>query len=489
VVEAGARWPELVFADEHTAQSLSRAVQRQTLRRLARGIYTGVLDEPLEAIAARQLVPIVAHEFPGAVIVDRSAFSGGRPGDGVLYLAQGRGRRLELPGLTIDARRGGVSTAAGEMPMPHGLALSTPARTMLDGLALDPPRGLSDEEIEDWIDRLARDRGPAGLNRLRDQARALAPLLRRGPALRRLNRLISAALTTGDAGEVRTPGLAARADGHPWDARRVAVFTDLARALRDTAPETLPALPGDAPRRRLLPFYEAYFSNYIEGTEFTIDEAAAIVFDGAMPEDRPQDAHDIVGAYELVADPIEMSIVPRTADELLGLLKRRHATLMAARPDTRPGEFKQHANRAGGTEFVAPDLVVGTLREGFTLAGDLVDPFQRAVYMMFLVAEVHPFVDGNGRTARIMMNAELLARGEVPIIVPTVYRLNYLSALRAVTHNEHFQALYATLEFARRFTARVDFTSRETAEADLERTNAFRDPQEAEQAGVRLLLP
>lgn len=486
---AGTRWPELVFADEHTAQSLSRAVKRQTLRRLARGIYTGVLDEPLEAVAARLLLPIAAHEFPGALIVDRSAFIGGRAADGVLYLAHGRPRRLELPGVTIDVRRGSTSAAAGEMPMPHGLALSTPARTMLDGLALDPPRGLSDEEIEDWIDRLARDRGPEGLNRLRDQARALAPSLRRGPALRRLNRLIAAGLTTGDAGAVSTPGLGARAAGRPWDARRIELFSDLAEALRDTAPEPLPELPGDAPRRRLLPFYEAYFSNYIEGTEFTVDEAASIVFDGAVPEDRPQDAHDILGTYELVADPIEMSIVPATPEELLGLLQRRHATLMAARPDNRPGEFKHRANRAGGTDFVQPDLVEGTLREGFVRANDLIDPFQRAVYMTFMIAEVHPFVDGNGRVARIMMNAELVARGEARIIVPTIYRLNYLSALRAVTHNEHFQALYATLAFARRFTARVDFTSRATAEAELDRTNAFRDPREAEQAGLRLVLP
>ena len=32
--------------------------------------------------------------------------------------------------------------------------------------------------------------------------------------------------------------------------------------------------------------------------------------------------------------------------------------------------------------------------------------------MMFLIAEVHPFADGNRRTARIMMNAELAAAGE-----------------------------------------------------------------------------
>ena len=40
------------------------------------------------------------------------------------------------------------------------------------------------------------------------------------------------------------------------------------------------------------------------------------------------------------------------------------------------------------------------------MMASLDDPIARAIYMMFLVSEVHPFDDGNGRMARIMMNAE-----------------------------------------------------------------------------------
>jgi hypothetical protein len=36
-------------------------------------------------------------------------------------------------------------------------------------------------------------------------------------------------------------------------------------------------------------------------------------------------------------------------------------------------------------------------------------PFKRAAFMLFLISEVHPFIDGNGRVARVMMNAELVA--------------------------------------------------------------------------------
>jgi Fic family protein len=271
--------------------------------------------------------------------------------------------------------------------------------------------------------------------------------------------------------------------------RRLKALGDLVTLLEESPPDNLPELPTYAARRRLLPFYEAYFSNFIEGTEFTVDEAAEIVFGGRVPEGRPQDAHDVLGTYEIVRDSVEIATVPRSGDGLLDLLRSRHAVLLGSRPEKNPGRFKTRANRAGLTEFVAPDLVEGTLRRGFDLAKGLTGPFERAVYLMFLVAEVHPFDDGNGRIARITMNAELVAGGEVRIIIPIVYRANYLSALKGATHDHTYGALIKTLSFARRYTARVVFSDRDSAEADLARTHAFDDAIEAESAGVRLVLP
>jgi len=65
------------------------------------------------------------------------------------------------------------------------------------------------------------------------------------------------------------------------------------------------------------------------------------------------------------------------------------------------------------------DLVRGTLARGYEFMQGLPEPFQRAVYIIVLVSEVHPFVDGNGRLARIMMNAELVAGKQERIINPT----------------------------------------------------------------------
>jgi Fic family protein len=301
--------------------------------------------------------------------------------------------------------------------------------------------------------------------------------------------MIAAALATGPSDEVETKVLRAWARGQAYDGPRADAFGALAETLHAIAPSPLPALPADAARRSLLPFYEAYFSNYIEGTEFTLDQAASIIFAGEIPPDRPADAHDIVGTYRLVADDGEMAATASDADSYVELLQARHAVILHGRPDMRPGRFKLRPNQAGGTLFVAPDLVEGTLRAGFETGRGLVDPFARAVYMMFVVSEVHPFADGNGRIARVMTNSELVHGGEVRIIIPTVYRNNYLAALKGATHNAGYPGLIATLRFAQEYTARIDFSRRASAERDLTRTNALRDPAEAEAAGIRLERP
>ena len=70
-----------------------------------------------------------------------------------------------------------------------------------------------------------------------------------------------------------------------------------------------------------------------------------------------------------------------------------------------------------------------------------------------------PFFEayGNGRVARILVNAELVAAEENRIIVPTAYRNNYLLALKALSHNKLTGALVRVLDFAQRYTAAVDF--------------------------------
>jgi hypothetical protein len=303
--------------------------------------------------------------------------------------------------------------------------------------------------------------------------------------LQRLDTLIGTLLGTRNASLESAVGVA-RAAGSPYDPQRLDLFQRLFTELAGTAPVTRLARHTDG---LALPFFEAYFSNFIEGTEFAVDEAADIVFKGHIPQARPADAYDVLGTRKVVSDEHEMSRVPRNFDELLTLLKSRHARIMEGRPDRGPGSFKADPNRAGSTFFVAPELLKGTLAKGFEIYRGLTTPLHRAIFMMFLVSEVHPFADGNGRAARIMMNAELVAAGENRIIVPTVYRNNYLMTLKALSQNGITAALVRTMDFAQRYTAAVDFAELDRARFILDRTHAFTDPNQADMAGLRLTLP
>lgn len=97
-------------------------------------------------------------------------------------------------------------------------------------------------------------------------------------------------------------------------------------------------------------------------------------------------------------------------------------------------------------------------------------------------------MDGNGRIARIMMNAELSAANEFRIIIPTIYRNNYLASLRALSQNRA-EPYLRTLDFAQKYTAAIDWTSYETSRLQLENTHAFMDANEADFNGIRLVMP
>lgn len=481
--------PETFVSTLETTKLASKAVRAGKLRKLASRLYTRELKGAPELIVRRNLWPIIAAYFPDALIADRTALEGAPAKDGSVFLVSKKGQRdVALPGFTLRPRQGAPALPS-DLPFMGVLRLSSPARSLLDNFAQSRSRGsvsrtLARKELELHLDKLLRQSGEDELSKLRDEARGLAPTLKRKKEFDALNQMIGALFNT-KTDNLQTPAARARRKGLSFDPERLELFEMLRAELHRTPPQTRPAGPSDG---TTLPFFEAYFSNFIEGTEFPVDEAAAIVFENKIPSARPQDAHDILGTYRIVVDDDDLATTPQTISELERVLKRRHAEIMQARPDKMPGQYKTEPNRAGSTMFVAPDLVRGTLDQGFKVYRSLATPFQRAVLMMFLVAEIHPFADGNGRIARIMMNAELVAAKEQRIIIPTIYRSHYLSALKSISNRASAEPLIRMLDFAQRFAQSIDWTDFDRAEAELKTVNAFIDSTEADQRGLRLRI-
>lgn len=169
----------------------------------------------------------------------------------------------------------------------------------------------------------------------------------------------------------------------------------------------------------------------------------------------------MLGTWRIVPGIRERTRTPENSSGLIRLLKTRHAAIMKGRPDMRPGEFKSTGNRAGSTFFVSPGPVLGTLEQGSALYRSLETPFQRAVLITFLVSEIRPFADGNGRTTRVMMNAELEAAGEERIVIPTVYRANDPAALKALSLSGRPTPLMRMLDYAQRRATAIDWRSAE----------------------------
>jgi hypothetical protein len=117
--------------------------------------------------------------------------------------------------------------------------------------------------------------------------------------------------------------------------------------------------------------------------------------------------------------------------------------MMASRIDAKPGVFKKKNNQFGSRVFVRWEMVEETLRRGFPPVQTLPSAAARALYMLFLVAEVHPFIDGNGRISRLAMNAEFEAGGQARLIIPTAYRTDYVGVLEALTSRGDPEAFVA----------------------------------------------
>jgi hypothetical protein len=487
-----AAFQEVVLSTTKTTELVSDNVRTGRLRKLGPMLYTSNMIDPPESIVRRNVWQIVAAYCPGAVVTDRTGIECRPAEDGSVFVVAERASDVKLPGLTIRPRKGRPAMDSDRLFM-GGLRFASEGRLFLENMIPSRARKgisrtLSKIEMEGHLDKLqARD--PEALNRIRDEARALAPVLGLEAEFTQLQKMIGGLLGSRPDAEPRAPAAVARAAGRAYDAGRLEIFESL-RAELSSMPPAIRRTPDLTPEGfDNLAFFESYFSNFIEGTEFEVEEAADIVFKNIIPAARPADAHDVLGTFRVASNRQEMAVVPRTVEEFVALLKRRHRVVMELRPDKKPGRFKEIPNRVGPRQFVLPDLVEGTLARGFELYRSLAGAFERATFMMYLVAETHPFDDGNGRIARLMMNAEFAAVGEQRILIPIVYRNNYLSALRALSNDKHATPLVRVFDFAQRYARMIPWDSFARARFVMEGTHAFVKPDQADEDGVVLRIP
>lgn len=476
---------EVIFASSNTAISrqLGKLEETGQIKKIAPRIYTSNFNESSPVIIRRNIFTILGKLYPGAVLSHRSALEFKPTTANQLFVTYTYTKKIELPGITIRFMEG-LPAIEGDSPFSGELFVSQQERAFLENLQSSRQIGPTSKtitlpEIENKLEQIVQVKGEEGLNQFRDKARIIANKLGMHTEFDKLNKLISALLTTKPSKILTSPLAVARALGNPYDKHRLELFEKLFIELQQQPYKEIQDRNKETNAFRNFAFFEAYFSNYIEGTIFEIEEAKSIIQTETPIPNRDEDSHDILGTYRLVSNQTEMSTTPSNPDELLNILQYRHQILLGARTSKKPGQFKDKNNRAGETHFVDHTLVRGTILKGFDYYQALQEPFAKAAYIMFMISEIHPFLDGNGRIARVMMNAELVKANQTRIIIPTVYRDDYLGALRRLTRNDDPAAYISMLQRAQEFSASLLATDMRALENHLTASNAFKEHDEA----------
>lgn len=123
-------------------------------------------------------------------------------------------------------------------------------------------------------------------------------------------------------------------------------------------------------------------------------------------------------------------------------IKNIHAIILKKNDSDNAGVYRRENVVISGAEHVPPDHKIVSdqmqrLIEDYENKWQSLHHVERASLIHLEFVRIHPFVDGNGRTARLLHNFELMKHGYPPIIIKKEQRLDYYNYLdKAYTKGE-----------------------------------------------------
>ena len=163
-----------------------------------------------------------------------------------------------------------------------------------------------------------------------------------------------------------------------------------------------------------------YESNRIEGNTLTLMETDLVIHKGMTIEGKPLKDHFEAVNHLNAIDYIREVVQNQTAFDRKTLLDI-HGLILQGIDRSNAGAYRRANVRISGSRHVCPayEKVPDKMDEYFSWYEshkDSLHPVQLAAEMHEKLVSIHPFIDGNGRTARLVMNLILLQNG-YPITV------------------------------------------------------------------------
>ena len=177
-----------------------------------------------------------------------------------------------------------------------------------------------------------------------------------------------------------------------------------------------------------------YTSNAIEGNTLTRQETALVVEEGITVQGKSVQEHLEAINHAKAFDFIQKELMGKNRTDIAQQdILEIHRTILHKIDDTNAGRYRMVAVRLRGSQTILPNpLKVPELMKEFMqwLNGSNTDhPIKIASDAHYKLVTMHPFVDGNGRTARLLMNLLLMQAGYPSAIIRKEDRSEYINSL------------------------------------------------------------
>lgn len=177
-----------------------------------------------------------------------------------------------------------------------------------------------------------------------------------------------------------------------------------------------------------------YTSNALEGNSLTLSETKVLLEDGITAGGKPiRDYYEASGHADAYTHMLSVARAETPAVSEETILKL-HKLFYNGIDSEKAGRYRDHQVFISGTDYVPPEakkvpaLMQAYVREMEEQEKSL-HPVLFAAYAHRRLVDIHPFTDGNGRTARLLMNLILVRNGYCIVSIPPVLRHDYISAL------------------------------------------------------------
>lgn len=178
-----------------------------------------------------------------------------------------------------------------------------------------------------------------------------------------------------------------------------------------------------------------FHSNAIEGNSLSLAETKIIVEDGLTVGGHP--LREILEAknHKLLIDEL-MKVVQKEQEINEQLLFRLHKILIKGIDDENAGKYRKVQVYITGEEKLPPPAVkVSKLMDVFfswyNKNKNKIEAVDLAAKAHYRFVKIHPFIDGNGRIARVLSNLILMQAGYPLVIIPVIRRADYINSLKS----------------------------------------------------------